>query len=62
MTGTPLNVIRSRDLELGPLSNAIVAQDAAPWRHWTLRNDDDGIAWLVIDKQGANANTLSEVC
>jgi 3-hydroxyacyl-CoA dehydrogenase / enoyl-CoA hydratase / 3-hydroxybutyryl-CoA epimerase len=60
MTGTPLDVIRSRDLELGPLSNAVAAQDAAPWRHWTLRNDDDGIAWLVIDKQGANANTLSE--
>jgi 3-hydroxyacyl-CoA dehydrogenase / enoyl-CoA hydratase / 3-hydroxybutyryl-CoA epimerase len=60
MTGTPLDVIRNRDLELGPLSNAMAAQDAGPWRHWTLRNDDDGIAWLLIDKQGANANTLSE--
>jgi 3-hydroxyacyl-CoA dehydrogenase/enoyl-CoA hydratase/3-hydroxybutyryl-CoA epimerase len=60
MTGSALDVIRNRDLELGPLSNAAPAQDTGPWRHWTLRNDDDGIAWLVIDKQGASANTLSE--
>ena len=32
----------------------------APWRHWQLARDDDGIAWLVLDKQGASANTLSE--
>jgi 3-hydroxyacyl-CoA dehydrogenase/enoyl-CoA hydratase/3-hydroxybutyryl-CoA epimerase len=60
VTGTPLDVIRNRDLELGPLSDAMATQDAGPWRHWKLRSDDDGIAWLVIDKQGANANTLSE--
>src|SRR6202521_240188 len=60
MTGSALDVIRNRDLDLGPLSNAAPAQDAGPWRHWTLRNDDDGIAWLAIDKQGASANTLSE--
>jgi 3-hydroxyacyl-CoA dehydrogenase/enoyl-CoA hydratase/3-hydroxybutyryl-CoA epimerase len=60
MTRTPLDVIRNRDLELGPLSNAMATRDAGPWRHWKLRNDDDGIAWLVIDKQCANANTLSE--
>jgi 3-hydroxyacyl-CoA dehydrogenase/enoyl-CoA hydratase/3-hydroxybutyryl-CoA epimerase len=59
MTGSALDVIRNR-VELGPLANAAPAQDAGPWRHWTLRNDDDGIAWLVIDKQGASANTLSE--
>ena len=28
-------------------------------QHWTLRRDDDGIAWLCIDKAGASANTLS---
>src|ERR1700694_689548 len=60
MTGSALDAIRKRDLELGPLADAAAAQDAGPWRHWTLRNDDDGIAWLVIDKQGASANTLSE--
>ncbi len=30
------------------------------WRHWKLARDDGGIAWLVLDKQGASANTLSE--
>ena len=30
------------------------------WRHWKLARDEDGIAWLVLDKQGASANTLSE--
>ena len=60
MTSTALDVIQKRDRELGPLSSAAAAQDAGPWRHWTLQNDEDGIAWLVIDKQGANANTLSE--
>ena len=29
-------------------------------RHWILKNDADGVAWLVIDKQGAGSNTLSE--
>ena len=33
---------------------------AGPWRHWRLARDDDGIAWLILDKQGASANTLSE--
>jgi 3-hydroxyacyl-CoA dehydrogenase/enoyl-CoA hydratase/3-hydroxybutyryl-CoA epimerase len=59
MTGT-LDVLQKRDLELGPLSNATAAQVAGPWRHWTLQKDEDGIAWLVLDKQGASANTLSE--
>src|SRR5436190_4448111 len=58
MTSTPLDVIRKRDLELGPLSNT-ATQGAGPWRHWTLRSDDDGVAWLMLDKQGASANTLS---
>src|SRR5437016_804974 len=60
MTSTPLDILQKRDLELGPLSNAPAPHDAGPWRHWTLRNDDEGIAWLVLDKQGARANTLSE--
>jgi 3-hydroxyacyl-CoA dehydrogenase/enoyl-CoA hydratase/3-hydroxybutyryl-CoA epimerase len=28
-------------------------------QHWSLRRDDDGVAWLCIDKAGASANTLS---
>jgi len=28
-------------------------------QHWTLQTDDDGIAWLCIDKADSNANVLS---
>ena len=30
------------------------------WRNWKLARDDDGIAWLVLDKAGSSANTLNE--
>ncbi|MBI3525755.1 MAG: enoyl-CoA hydratase/isomerase family protein [Betaproteobacteria bacterium] len=28
-------------------------------RHWQLQRDADGIAWAILDKQGASTNTLS---
>ncbi|MEJ2515847.1 MAG: 3-hydroxyacyl-CoA dehydrogenase NAD-binding domain-containing protein [Gammaproteobacteria bacterium] len=28
-------------------------------KHWKIRRDDDGIAWLCLDKAGASTNTLS---
>ncbi|HEX6138561.1 MAG TPA: 3-hydroxyacyl-CoA dehydrogenase NAD-binding domain-containing protein [Casimicrobiaceae bacterium] len=28
--------------------------------HWTLARDDDGLAWLALDKAGATTNTLSK--
>ena len=31
----------------------------AALRHWRLERDADGLAWLVFDKAGASANTLS---
>jgi 3-hydroxyacyl-CoA dehydrogenase / enoyl-CoA hydratase / 3-hydroxybutyryl-CoA epimerase len=34
-------------------------REGANWKHWKLARDDAGIAWLVIDKAGASANTLS---
>src|SRR5258708_10171195 len=34
--------------------------EGAPWRHWKLARDENGVAWLVLDKAGASANTLSE--
>ena len=37
-----------------------IALPPSPWKHWRLARDQDGIAWLVIDKEGASANTLSE--
>jgi 3-hydroxyacyl-CoA dehydrogenase/enoyl-CoA hydratase/3-hydroxybutyryl-CoA epimerase len=60
MISAPLDVLCRRDLELGPLANDMSPHDASPWRHWRLQTDDAGISWLIIDKQGASANTLSE--
>jgi 3-hydroxyacyl-CoA dehydrogenase/enoyl-CoA hydratase/3-hydroxybutyryl-CoA epimerase len=37
-----------------------LAVPPGPWKNWRLARDDDGIAWLLIDKQGSSANTLSE--
>ncbi len=50
-------ILAPRNLELGPLAGAASGQGA--WRHWKLARDDNGIAWLVLDKAGASANTLS---
>lgn len=30
------------------------------WQHWRLSRDELGIAWLVLDKAGENANSLSK--
>ncbi len=53
-----LDILGNRDLELGPFAGK--PQDSGPWKHWRMRLDEDGIAWLLIDKKDANANTLSE--
>src|SRR5450432_1927203 len=54
------DALAQRDLELGPLSWPNGGTTPSPWQHWKLKTDENGIAWLVIDKQGAGANTLSE--
>src|SRR2546426_6973841 len=54
------NALEPRNLELGPLSASKTTQSTGSWLHWKLKTDEDGIAWLVLDKQGASANTLSE--
>src|SRR5215813_12263170 len=56
--GKAWNVLAPRDLELGPLAG--LQRGASAWRNFTLARDDDGIAWLALDKTGASANTLSE--
>jgi 3-hydroxyacyl-CoA dehydrogenase/enoyl-CoA hydratase/3-hydroxybutyryl-CoA epimerase len=58
MTQSVWDVLDERNLELGPLS---WPQEGAPsaWQHWKLKTDTDGIAWLVLDKRDARANTLS---
>jgi len=54
--GKVLDVLAPRDMELGPVSLGA----AGPWKHWKLARDEAGIAWVVLDKQGTSANTLSE--
>jgi 3-hydroxyacyl-CoA dehydrogenase/enoyl-CoA hydratase/3-hydroxybutyryl-CoA epimerase len=53
--GKVWDILAPRDLELGPVAGA----SEGPWRNWKLARDDDGIAWVVFDKAGASANTLS---
>lgn len=33
--------------------------EQGPYRHWRLRRDVDGLAWLDFDKAGSSTNTLS---
>ncbi|MGH6740968.1 MAG: 3-hydroxyacyl-CoA dehydrogenase NAD-binding domain-containing protein [Bradyrhizobium sp.] len=54
MESKVLDVLDDRVLELGPKLDA-----ANPYRHFKLSRDADGIAWLLFDREGASANTLS---
>src|SRR5262252_9956307 len=56
--GKVWDVLAPRNLELGPLAGHERA--GSPWRNFILARDDDGIAWLALDKANASANTLSE--
>jgi len=49
-----MNVLADRVLELGPRPDT-----SGPYRHFKLTRDGDGIAWLLFDREGASANTLS---
>src|SRR5215467_10886118 len=56
--GKVWDVLAPRNLELGPLAGRERA--TSPWRNFMLARDEDGIAWLALDKANASANTLSE--
>ena len=49
-----MDVLRDRVLELGPAPDA-----GTTYRNFKLAHDSDGIAWLLFDRTGASANTLS---
>ncbi len=49
-----MNVLGDRVLELGPK-----VSESGPYRNFKLTHDGDGIAWLLFDRAGASANTLS---
>src|SRR5580658_8135866 len=48
-----LDVLADRVLELGP------KPADGLYRHFRLTRDADGVAWLLFDREGASANTLS---
>jgi 3-hydroxyacyl-CoA dehydrogenase/enoyl-CoA hydratase/3-hydroxybutyryl-CoA epimerase len=54
MQSRTLDVLADRVLELGPKPDA-----ASPYRNFKLTRDADGVAWLLFDRDGASANTLS---
>jgi 3-hydroxyacyl-CoA dehydrogenase/enoyl-CoA hydratase/3-hydroxybutyryl-CoA epimerase len=54
MQSRTLDVLADRVLELGPKPGA-----SGAYRHFKLSRDTDGIAWLLFDRDGASANTLS---
>jgi 3-hydroxyacyl-CoA dehydrogenase / enoyl-CoA hydratase / 3-hydroxybutyryl-CoA epimerase len=49
-----MDVLGDRVLELGPKPDA-----DSTYRNFKLTRDGDGIAWLLFDRAGASANTLS---
>ncbi|WP_456659509.1 3-hydroxyacyl-CoA dehydrogenase NAD-binding domain-containing protein [Bradyrhizobium sp. JR3.5] len=49
-----MDVLADRVLELGPKPAA-----DSPYRNFQLTRDEDGIAWLLFDRAGTSANTLS---
>ncbi|MBR1218246.1 enoyl-CoA hydratase/isomerase family protein [Bradyrhizobium sp. U87765 SZCCT0131] len=49
-----LDILSDRVLELGPKPSA-----DGTYRHFHLTRDNDGIAWLLFDRAGASANSLS---
>src|SRR5512140_862140 len=54
MDSAIMNVLGARVLELGPKP-----APEQPYRNFKLTRDDDGVAWLLFDRAGASANTLS---
>jgi 3-hydroxyacyl-CoA dehydrogenase/enoyl-CoA hydratase/3-hydroxybutyryl-CoA epimerase len=54
MQSRTLDVLADRVLEFGPEPDA-----ASPYRNFKLTRDADGVAWLLFDREGASANTLS---
>jgi 3-hydroxyacyl-CoA dehydrogenase / enoyl-CoA hydratase / 3-hydroxybutyryl-CoA epimerase len=49
-----MDLLGDRVLTLGPEPAA-----ESPYRHFKLTRDADGIAWLLFDREGTSANTLS---
>ena len=49
--------LKDRDLELGPRPSHAAP---SPYAHWRVTRDKADVAWAILDKQGASANTLDQ--
>jgi 3-hydroxyacyl-CoA dehydrogenase / enoyl-CoA hydratase / 3-hydroxybutyryl-CoA epimerase len=49
-----MNLLGDRVLELGPKPDGVSA-----YRNFKLTRDADGVSWLLFDREGTSANTLS---
>ena len=47
--------LKDRDLELGPAPSQAAAN---PYRNWRVTRDRQDVAWAILDKAGAGANTI----
>jgi 3-hydroxyacyl-CoA dehydrogenase / enoyl-CoA hydratase / 3-hydroxybutyryl-CoA epimerase len=54
-----LTILGKRDLELGPFTIDATREDGV-WKHWRMRTDEDGVAWLIFNKKDASTNTIDE--
>jgi 3-hydroxyacyl-CoA dehydrogenase/enoyl-CoA hydratase/3-hydroxybutyryl-CoA epimerase len=53
-----LDILGARDLELGPFVSGEAGPNDSHWTHWRMRSDEDGVVWLLFDKNGTSTNTL----
>ena len=54
--------LAAHNLELGPFDSTAThapAMSTGPWKNWKMARDENNVAWLLIDRAGASANTLS---
>lgn len=59
MTGPVFSALQARALELGPFGYEPEQESSGPWKHWQLKRDDEGIAWLLLNKADSSVNVLS---
>src|SRR5690625_3089227 len=57
MTGILYSTFTARSVELGPFNSAPAT--TGHWQNWQLVRDDQGVAWLLMDKHNSSVNVLS---
>ncbi|MEZ4599491.1 MAG: 3-hydroxyacyl-CoA dehydrogenase NAD-binding domain-containing protein [Syntrophotaleaceae bacterium] len=60
MKGNIGQFVRSRELEMGPLSSPEKRAEESPWANWRLAWDENRVAWISFDRPENKINLLSE--